>query len=260
MGFRFFLKEVPMRRFLLPLLAGTAVLVLNCGLYAQDDAKEIIKKAIAATGGEEKLNKFKGYKDSTKGMGSLAGMDFEFKSSAIVAPPNRAKTTMKLEAGGMEITFEQQIDGDKVTAKVNGMEQPVTDEQKEDGKQQLLMRQAMKLTPLLADKNYELKPAEAIKVDGKEAVGIKVSGKNMKEITFYFDKSTNLLVKVERPGLEPPAGTPAKQEMIFKDYKDVDGVKRPTKFVMLFDGKKFLEATIVEQHMLEKIDDKDFSD
>ena len=55
-------------------------------------------------------------------------------------------------------------------------------------------------------------------------------------------------------------GQPAKQEIIFKDYKDVDGVKRPTKFVMLYDGKKFLEATVVEQHMLEKIDDKEFSE
>ena len=98
-----------MRRFLLPVMAGSAVLALNCGLYAQDDAKEIIKKAIAAMGGEEKLNKFKGYKDSTKGKGSLGGMEFEFKSSAIVAPPDKSKTTMKLEAGGMELTLEQQL-------------------------------------------------------------------------------------------------------------------------------------------------------
>jgi hypothetical protein len=61
-------------------------------------------------------------------------------------------------------------------------------------------------------------------------------------------------------GLSPATGQPARQEIIFKDYKDVDGVKRPTRFVMLYDGKKFLEATVVEQHMLEKIDDKEFSD
>jgi len=249
-----------MRRFMLPIIAVHAVLFLSSNLCAQSDPKEIIQKAIDAGGGAEKFSKFKGYKDSTKGRGLMAGREFEFKSSSLVAPPDRSKTTLTYQVGGMEIILEQQINGDQITAKLNGVEQVVTDAQKEDARQQVRMRDAMKLAPLLADSDYELQPAKSIKVNGKEAVGIKISGKGLKEVTFYFDKSTYLLVKVQRPGLSPATGQPAKQEIIFKDYKDVDGVKRPTKFVILYDGKRFLEATVVEQHMLEKIDDKEFSE
>ena len=249
-----------MRRFMLPIMTVHAVLFFSSNLCAQNDPKEIIQKAIDAGGGAEKVNKFKGYKDSTKGKVSLGGRDFEFSSSSIVAPPDRSKTTLKYQIPGMEMTLEQQINGDRIKAKMNGVEQQVTEAQKEDARQQVRMRDAMKLSPLLADNEYELKPAKTTKVNGKEAVGVKISGKDLKDVTFYFDKSTNLLVKVLRMGLSPATGQPAKQEIIFKDYKDVDGVKRPTKFVMLYDGKKFLEATVVEQHMLEKIDDKEFSE
>jgi len=249
-----------MRRTLLSIVAANVVLLFSGGLYAQDGPKEIIKKAIAATGGEEKLKKFKGFKDSSEGSISLNGMEIDFESSTIAVPPDKQKTTLKVAIGGMKVTVEQLINGDKVTSKANGKEQEVTDAQKEDIRQQMRMREAAKLVPLLADKEYELKPAEAIKVDGKDAVGVKISRKNLKELIFYFDRKTNLLVKVERSGLAPGTGEAAKQEIFLTDHKEVDGVKRPTKQVIFFDGTKFLESTVVEQRMLEMIDDKEFND
>ena len=56
-----------MRRTIPPFLAIGAVFVFGPALRADDKAKEIVKQAIAARGGEEKLSKVKGYRETSKG-------------------------------------------------------------------------------------------------------------------------------------------------------------------------------------------------
>src|SRR5207249_1792438 len=99
-----------------------------------------------------------------------------------------------------------------------------------------------------------------VKVGDNETVGVSVTGKDVKEVKLYFDKSTHLLAKVERMGTAPMSTDEVKQEIFLSDYKEVQGMKRPTKTVMNNDGKKFMESTVTEQKYLEKLDDKDFSD
>ena len=41
-------------------------------------------------------------------------------------------------------------------------------------------------------------------------------------------------------------GKEVKQESIFSDYKEVDGMKVPRKFVMKRDGKVYVEAELLE--------------
>jgi hypothetical protein len=255
-----FTQEATMRRFVLPVIAVGTVLIFGPALRADDDAKEIIKKAIAATGGEEKLSKFKAYKESSKGTVSIMGNDLEFSMETVAAPPSKIKNVMKMEFGGNNVTFEQSVNGDKMKASLNGMDLPVPDEQKDDVKQQLFMRQAIQLVPLVTDSKFQLAKGDEIKVDDKPAVGVKISSKDLKEIKFYFDKSTNLLVRVEREGSDPNGGGKVKQEITFSDYKEMDGIQSPAKVVMVFDGKQFLEAKVTEHKSLEKVDDKDFGD
>src|SRR5262249_45727363 len=101
-----------MRHITLPCLTLSAVLMFVSGLRADDAAVEIIKQAIAARGGEEKLNKIKAYKETTKGSISIMGMDLDFTSQSTVAPPTKMKTSVKMEVGGNAVTFEQVLNGD----------------------------------------------------------------------------------------------------------------------------------------------------
>src|SRR3954469_18794125 len=102
-----------MRRVLLPALAMGLLAVFAGRSAAQDDAKEIVKKAIAAHGGADKLEKFKGSKSSGKGTIALMGMDLEFTTDVISQYPDKQKTTVKLEVMGNAITILQMINGDK---------------------------------------------------------------------------------------------------------------------------------------------------
>src|SRR5437016_4035413 len=59
------------------------------------------------------------------------------------------------------------------------------------------------LAPLLKEKAYTLSTLDEIKVDGKPAVGVKVSAKGHRDIELYFDKESHLPVKTVRFSIDP---------------------------------------------------------
>lgn len=250
-----------MRRSLVSCLALGLVIGLVSRAAAQDDPKQIIKKAIVAHGGADKLNKFKASRNSSKGTISLMGVDLDFTSDTVSMYPSKQKIVIKMEFMGQSITVVQMVVGDKMSQTVNGTAQEIPDAQKAELKQSMEMQHVMNLTPLLQDNEFKLRSVPAIKVDGKEAAGLAVSAKNLKEIKMYFDKTSHLLVKIERMGADPAGGGgEVKQEMFLSDYQDVNGLKKPTKVSMTNDGKKFMESTVIKQQVMEKIDDKEFAD
>jgi len=249
-----------MRRLTFPALALGLMLGLAGRGAAQDDPKEIIKKGIAAMGGAEKLDKFKGSKSSSKGSISIMGLDLEFTADSISQYPDKQKTTIKMDVMGNPVTVVQMVNGDKMSLTVNGMAMQVADAQKAELKRSVEFQKIMNLTPLLKE-GYELKPLPGVKVDGKDTVGVQVSNKEITDVKLYFDKSTSLIVKAERKGMDPSGGGgDVLQEMFMSDYKDVQGLKKPMKTLMNNDGKKFMESTTTSTELSEKIDDKEFSD
>lgn len=249
-----------MRRYLVLFLALSLLAGLGTRAPAQDDPKDIIKKAIAAHGGTEKLDKYKGAKNSSKGTISIMGLELEFTSDTVSMYPAKQKSTIKMDVMGNAITVVQTIVGEKMSVTVNGMAQEVPDAQKAELKQSVELQRVMNLTPLLSEKGFELKSLGESKVNGKDVVGVSVTSKNLKETKMFFDKGSYLLKKIERKGTDPSSGNEVKQEMLMSDYKDVNGLKKPTKVTMINDGKKFMESTVVKQEVLEKIDDKEFAD
>lgn len=248
-----------MRRLLIPVLAVTLVIGVAGRAAAQDDPKEVVKKAIAAAGGAEKLDKFKGSKSSSKGSISIMGLDLEFTADSVSQYPDKQKTTIKMDVMGNAVTVVQMVNGDKMSLTVNGMAQQVPDAQKSELKRSVEFQKIMNLTPLLKE-GYELKSIPGVKVDGKETIGLQISNKEIQDVKLYFDKTTHLVAKAERKGMDPMGGGDVVQEMIMSDYKDVQGLKKPMKTVMNNDGKKFMESTTTSTELLEKIDDKEFSD
>jgi hypothetical protein len=245
-------------KWLLP--AAAAGLILAGRAPAQDDAKEVIKKAIAAHGGEDKLAKFKGAKAKAKGTITIQGQAIEFTSESVSMRPDKAKNLINAEVMNMPIKIEQVWSGKKFRQTINGMEQPMNDDLKKEQEQALKLQSVSDLIPLLTEPGWKLEIGDAnAKVGDSPAVAVKVSGNGLNEIKLYFDKKTNLLVKLERQGLDPQ-GESGKQESVFSNFKEFDGIKRPTKTVVTQDGKKFLETEVTEHKHFEKIDDKEFAD
>lgn len=249
-----------MRRYWWAMLSVCLVLGLTARSQAQDDPKEIIKKAIAASGGADKIDKFKGAKSSGKGTIMIMGLELEYTSESVYMFPDKSKETIKMEVMGQTLTIEQKHFDGKFTMSLNGAAQELPDAMKNEMKQALVLESIQRLTPLLSDTGFKLKSLGASKIDGKDVNGVGVEGKGLKEVKLFFDKSTGLMFQAERKGLDPTGQMEIKQVMKITEYKEVNGVKKPWKLAITNDGEKFLDSTTTKLELVEKIDDKEFAD
>jgi hypothetical protein len=116
----------------------------------------------------------------------------------------------------------------------------------------------MTLLPL-REKAFKVEPAKEDKVDGKPAVGLKVTGPDGKDFTLYFDRESGLPVK-QVAKVVGFTGEEFTQETIFSDYKEFGGIKKATKVENKRDGQKFLEQNVTEFKVLDKVDPKTFAE
>ena len=96
-------------------------------------------------------------------------------------------------------------------------------------------------------------------MDGKPAVGVKVTAKDHKDIELYFDKESVLPVKTVRSSLDAETTKGATVEVVYSVYKEFDGIKNPSKMVVLQDGKKLMELEITDAKKLDKVDPREFA-
>src|SRR5262249_17540947 len=147
--------------------------------------------------------------------------------------------------------------GDKGWVKLNDnldeLDQDALKEEKD-----LLYVNSLTMIGPLADKELSFAPLGESKVNDKPAVGVKVSSKGHRDVNLYFDKDNGLLVKMEVRVKDMMSGQELAQEVLYSDYKEIEGIKRPMKSTIKRDGKVFVEVTWSDYKILEKLDDKTF--
>jgi hypothetical protein len=123
----------------------------------------------------------------------------------------------------------------------------------------LHLERSARLVPLLKDKAYDLTLLEDAKVNDQPAYVVKVAMKGRKDIRLFIDKQSNLLVKTEHPHEDPKAKKQVTQEEFYGEFKDLGGgFTRPTRITAYRDGKKVLEARLLEVSYFEKIPEAEF--
>ncbi len=245
------------RLFILALLGAFVAFVPTA--RAADEPKEIIAKSIKVQGGADYLAKHKAVRTKTKGKIDIPGVgEAEYSQETSYMVPNKFRDAMELSVAGQKIPINTLINGDKVSIEVNGKAIDISKEVKTTLGEVGHMIEVSRLVSL-KDKKYELNIIGEDKVAGKKAVGIRVSTKGHKDISLYFYTDTHLIAKVEYRTVDATSGNEVTEERIFTEYaKDKDGRPLPKTVVLKRDGKKFLEAEVLEMEFLEKIDDSEF--
>jgi hypothetical protein len=238
-------------------LALIGLLTVSATSQAQADPRELIQQAIDAHGGAERLTKFPAGRILTKGSMRMNGIKAPFTSESFFHLPDREKVQLTVTILGQPARIGQRYNQGKLRVTLNGQQIPLEDRIVREMQHNLALRQASTLVPLLKAP-YQLDAADAIKVDGQPADGVKVTGKDFAETRLYFDRKTHRLVKFERQA-QPETGEPAKQEVFLRDYKEIGGVQRPMKTTVLVNGKVTVEGEIIEYQDLEKVDSKEFA-
>jgi hypothetical protein len=238
-------------------IASLAVgLFLAGGVRAQDDVWPIIDKAIKAHGGANKLNKQTAMQVKSKGTLDLfGGIEFTQDMSAYAG---KFKDVMQMQVNGQNITVTTVYDGSKSWISANGMDVDLGEKVQDEIKQAVHVMGLARLT-VLKDKKYRLGGLGESQVEGKPAVGVKVVLDGFKDVNLYFDKASGLLVKVERQALDSQSMQEVSEERIIQEYQEVEGTKAPKRILVNREGKKFLEAEVLEVKLLDKLDDSEFA-
>jgi len=233
-----------------PLLWATA-------LRAQDDPKALVEKAIKAHGGEEKMLKMATVR--TKGTGNMdfMGLAVNINVDSLWSTPDKLRTDMTLDIMGQQISVKQVFNGEKGWVSAMGMTQELSGPLLEEVKQAVVAKRIENLVPLLKEKGFTLSPAGETTVNGKKAIGVKVTAKGVRDSTLFFDKESGLMVKSIRRMLDFTQKE-VDAETIYSDFKEFDGVKVATKTLVQQDGKKFMEAQVSELKVIDKVDANEF--
>jgi hypothetical protein len=239
------------------LLLGAARAV-QCG--DQADVRAVIDKAVKAMGGEANLSRQKAM--SLKGTGTFYGMGegIPFNGEWSLQALRQMKAAIEGKAGDQTFRFVRVINGDKGWVKFN--DTPTKEMSKEEvaeGHEELYTGWVATLAPL-KDKAFKLAPLGDVKVEGNDAVGVRVSREGHRDVSLFFDKASGMLVKTESMVKDiEGGGKELTQEAYQSDFKEVDGVKHAMKTLLKRDGKRFVEVQWSEVRPAEKLDDSVFA-
>ncbi len=241
------------------LLSGALALLLGAGqALAQDRPREVLERAIKAHGGLERLSRFRADRVKLKGHLLLGEKEVFFTAEAVFQMPGQYKNSLESTIDNRRYQLVEVINGDKVFITINGQPQKVEPAALSEMRQTLQIERAIRLVPLLTDQNYEVTLAGQSKVNERPVLTLKVSAKGKKDLFLSFDKDTGLLFKTEHV-LTDGHGKEVRQEGYFTDFRDFDGYRRPSRLTFFRDGKKIMEAELIEVKYLDKIDESEFA-
>jgi hypothetical protein len=227
---------------------------LVVGVRADDraEAMSLINKALESAGGAQKLAKARAQTWTEKGTYFGMGEGVPFTSSCAVQFPGR----FKMEIQGFFLIV---LDGEIGWMKANGETNELKGDELKEQRESQYAGWVASLVPL-SDEAFQLKPLGESNIDDQPVKGVLVSRDGHRDVKLFVSDTSGLLVKSEFDVLaSEQAGKKVVQEVFYDDHQEVDGVKMPRKVTIKHDGKKFVEATIIELKTAEKLDDKVFA-
>lgn len=226
---------------------------------AQDTPQTIIERAIRAHGGQERLARNRSDKVKIKGVVLAAGKSVSFEGELSVQLPAQFKNVMRLTVDGRTHTLVQVLNGTKASFTVDGLPQKLDDAALTELRAMFYLNRAVRLVPLLRDRNYALTALAETKINDRPAVGVKVGARGARELRMYFDKTSNLLIKTEHVLTDKKTGKEVWQEELYSDFRDLGGFRRPVKVTVYRNGMRVMESVLTDVKYLDKIDDTEFA-
>lgn len=238
------------------LAVGFALVLAAAGPSRAADeaaARAVVDKAIQAHGGEATLAKFPASTIQLKGTIQQGGMPLAFTAEVASQGMKQQRIGIEFEVGGVKFRVIHVLNGDEGWVKINDDTTAMDKDDLAEAQEQAYAGWVATLVPL-KDKAYTIEPLGDVQVQGRPAVGVKVSRKERRDVNLYFDKKTHLLVKSETRVKDEESGQEMNEETFLGDYKEIDGVPQAVRLTIKRDGKDYLEAEVVEFKAAEKLD------
>lgn len=225
---------------------------------AQMDARKLVEQAGAAHGGVDLLAKHPAARVKVKGFYVSQGLRTPYSGESAYHLPDRLHSKLVLNVQGSSQSVEQFYNAGQTALIVAGLSQDVCEAQSQELKMSLYCREIERLAPLLKDPKYILAAVGEKPIQGKPAIGVRVSRAGQKDVTLFFDSNSSLLVGLARQGFDAK-GEKVDQLETFSNYRTSGGIKYPAKTEVRQDGQIVLESEVVEFTPLERVDPSAFN-
>jgi hypothetical protein len=198
---------------------GLFILALVCVQFAQaQTVDDVINKHIAALGGKENLNKIQNV--VMEGSLSIQGTEIALTITQV----NNKLSRQDITAMGMHgFDMMGTAEGWQYMP-FQGMQKPEPKTADEVKKSQSDLDIAGPLVDYAA-KGHKVELVGKEDVDGTECYKLKVSLAGGKEVTFFIDPASSMIIRIKET--RKMNGQDAEMQTDFSDYKDVEGVKMP---------------------------------
>ena len=204
--------------------------------------QSVVDKYFEAIGGKDKVSQIKSLKLVYEGEAMGAKIRSEEKRTS----DRFAQTTYMNDAPMMGVIAK----GDELYMKQGGQKRPLPPQMQQD-----MLSAAKGVFP---EQNFvaggKAKIAGTEEVEGKEAVKIEVPGEVV-QVVYYYDMETGL--KVKEAQIINMNGQTQNQEVLYKEYQEIDGIKFPGIKVGSMGPQK-IESKLLEAVINIEVSDADF--
>jgi hypothetical protein len=222
----------------LSFLAAAAGLVRAGG--DPKEMRQILDKAIKATGGTTRVAKLQGliWKGTTPI--DIGGQQITLKHEGSVQGWNKYRLDLEVQVSGQSQPLVLVMNGPKAWATDGGGK---TKEVK--GKEIAPVRdffyglRLVEMLPELKGKGFKLSHLGELKVGQRNTVGLAISKKGQPDVNLFFDKENGRPLK-SAFRIKTPDGQEKELELFYDNYKDFGGLKHFTKMTLKFDGQDFV--------------------
>lgn len=228
-------------------------MVANVRATDQADVKAIVNRAIEARGGATKLTNYPAFTCQVSGELHLGEVALPFTGEWSSQGGVRNRLTMNGEVMGIKFENFRITNGEQGWVK-EGEKVRALDKKAIDGdREQLYGEWLTTLSPLL-EKGVELTALGESKVGNQTAVGIKATAAGHLDVKLYIDRERGVVLKREM--VFPGGG--AVLEVLYDDFREIDGVLRYHTVSYKLAGKPLLDLTLRDIKLHKKLDDNLF--
>ncbi len=232
---------------------------LACLVQAQEEhrLRALIRKAIEAHGGDQNLVKTARGKLKAEATGNFPGkVSFQITWTEIFDLPQRYKRVIEGQMNGERFTMEYAIVEGKGWIRLNDGEVKDVDVPMSTIERNWTL--VLASLPGLLGEDWDVSPLATEKVNGRDAVGVRVQSQE-ETADAYFDAKHGFFVKRRGMFEHPFLGEKAESEVFFGDFKEVSGVKYPMEITVHLAGQKVMQLKLLNFELLETIDAQEFA-
>jgi hypothetical protein len=224
-------------------------------LGALSDPKTVLEDAIQAMGGEATLRRKRHNFCTGEGQTILLNQPERFRFKTISSLPGRKRDEWSFDNG---VTIIQVVDGEKGWVSENKVDREMDPVNLKAEQEQLYVNYLLTLIPLKGPA-FTLQALPEQRKDGYLCQAFRVKSAGRRDVTLFFDQESHLPLVLKTIVFDPNRSIEKDEETYFRDYKDLDGLKFATRWVVYNEGNKAMEITFNDFKLLEKVEDQFFT-